>query len=203
MTAPSLPTPTSSAPPSRLFKNAATPCTMFSFIESSFACLCGFRPCAFAPRNQFRQHSVAGMRRKRAISLKRRVFHFLTDQRKGRQNVAEFILSQPVQIRDHPVQLRSQPRSFRLVRCAIAMAAQTDLFGQVVEFGGRADQLGGAFNNRSEFPILLSQSRNRKLVDVKHIQVSRNHLPDVVIDNKRIQDSLNSNYYGIADLSVV
>jgi len=59
-----------------------------------------------------------------AIGPPRRVFHFLADQRKGRQDVSELFLGQPVQMSDHPVEFRPQLRPLRLIRHAVVVAVQ-------------------------------------------------------------------------------
>ena len=96
--------------------------------------------------------------------MQRRRFDRLVHQREAAQHVGEFVFRQAVDVGDDAIQLGAQAGACGRVSCAVVVAAQADLGGEVVEFGRGADELGGAADDGVEEGVGWCEAGDGELV---------------------------------------
>src|SRR5712692_1829935 len=113
-----------------------------------------------------------------SIGILRSYFHRLRHKWECRKNVRELLFSQTIEGSDQAVEFGSQPSSFCGIGYSVFVATQTNVSRQVIKLGRSADELCSTVHDWCESSVLLGQTRDRKLINVKKIQCSRNFHPE-------------------------
>ena len=84
--------------------------------------------------------------------------------------MGKLLFSEAVDVGDEAVEFGAELGALAGVGDGVGVAAEADNSGQVVEFGGGADELGGMADNGLECRVFLCEAGHSKLIEIEIVK---------------------------------